>query len=494
MDSLDGLHVPHAMVLLRELEMQAHKVADPNRFVMDAVNMAGQDKIALPEIEDTLTPIGKRVAELNQSGQLSATLKIGDVKEELAQLSEEEVLEALDEVANRGHSVKDPTGYWKFKLKVRLALQTAAVKVEPVETEKGRKAHFVPRSRAPVAESVVSSKVEHDENEVEEPLEEAQEEEPEAEEEFEVELERREDEDETVQELDFNHEDEDVRSAHQDNEDEAWNWEEDGEDVEQSEWAYETVTVAKQKHNQALREHNPKVAFAAGAAGVEGSRHTTQHKKLTRVVGGVKGCNKLVPKRPDYPDIVKKESEQLFPTGEDKADLESNKDFTVFSQATRYATEQGKAKSVLPLSPQEKLLQVRTLALKHGLHLDEFCLKSLARLPFHKAKDMIDDVLLGGRNRTGVSNPSRYLTQGIQRMTVGLGVEQGLAMEMAVSLGLVLNNDALDELASIPRKEWQAILRGMAKDPEAKKLPMTFVRREVLKCRARLDARPFPGP
>lgn len=295
-DSLDGLHVPHAMVLLRELEMQAHKVADPNRFVMDAVNMAGQDKIALPEIEDTLTPIGKRVAELNQSGQLSATLKIGDVKEELAQLSEEEVLEALDEVANRGHSVKDPTGYWKFKLKVRLALQTAAVKVEPVETEKGRKAHFVPRSRAPVAESVVSSKVEHDENEVEEPLEEAQEEEPEAEEEFEVELERREDEDETVQELDFNHEDEDVRSAHQDNEDEAWNWEEDGEDVEQSEWAYETVTVAKQKHNQALREHNPKVAFAAGAAGVEGSRHTTQHKKLTRVVGGVKGCNKLVPK------------------------------------------------------------------------------------------------------------------------------------------------------------------------------------------------------
>merc|ERR1712066_662125 len=146
----------------------------------------------------------------------------------------------------------------------------------------------------------------------------------------------------------------------------------------------------------------------------------------------------------------------------------------------------------MPITPQEKLIQIKNLATKHGLQLDQLCLKSLARLPFFKAKDMIDDVVLGGRDRRGVRNPSRYLTIGCQKMTGGLGVEQGLAMELGVSLGVGLNNEALDELASIPRKEAHAIIRELAVNPEACGEPLDFICTEVLKCRAQLDARPWP--
>merc|ERR1712039_789584 len=122
---------------------------------------------------------------------------------------------------------------------------------------------------------------------------------------------------------------------------------------------------------------------------------------------------------------------------------------------------------------------------------DELCIKSLARLPFYRVKDLIDDVLLGGRNRTGVANPSRYLTLGVQRMAVGLGVEQGIAMELAVGLGVVLNNDALDELASIPRKEAHGIIRHLAGNSEARAEPMAFIQVEVEKVRAQMEAKPF---
>merc|ERR1712183_398954 len=144
--------------------------------------------------------------------------------------------------------------------------------------------------------------------------------------------------------------------------------------------------------------------------------------------------------------------------------------------------------SSMPITPQEKMVQVRNLAKKCGLELDELCLKGLARLPFYRAKDMIDDVLLGGRNRQGVSNPSRYLTLGVQRAVVGLGVEQGIAMELAVGLGVVLNNDALDELASIPRKESHGIIRELANNSEARVEPMIFIQAEVEKCRESLEA------
>merc|ERR1712007_107484 len=147
--------------------------------------------------------------------------------------------------------------------------------------------------------------------------------------------------------------------------------------------------------------------------------------------------------------------------------------------------------SRLPVTPQEKLVQVRNLAIKCGLNLDELCLKNLARLPFYRARDMIDDVLLGGRNRTGVTNPSRYLTLAVQKLAVGLGVEQGIAMELAVSLGVVLNNDALDELASIPRKDSHSIIRMLAKDAESRQDPIGFIQSEVQKIRAQMEATPF---
>ncbi|CAL1150379.1 unnamed protein product, partial [Cladocopium goreaui] len=87
-----------------------------------------------------------------------------------------------------------------------------------------------------------------------------------------------------------------------------------------------------------------------------------------------------------------------------------------------------------------------------------------------------------GRDRQGVRNPSRYLNNRVEKLTVPLGVEQGIAMELAVSLGVVLNNDALDELASIPRKESHAIIRELAKGSHGSD-PMSYVMEEVYKCR-----------
>jgi len=148
-------------------------------------------------------------------------------------------------------------------------------------------------------------------------------------------------------------------------------------------------------------------------------------------------------------------------------------------------------KSDLPVTPQEKMVKVRDLAVKLGLHLDTIALKSLARIPFYRARDLLDEVMLGGRNRQGVSNPSRYITVNVQKQSIGLGVEQGIAMELAVSIGVVLNNEALDELASIPRKESHAIIRELSRNADVRKEPMQFIRAEVLKCRANLDAKPW---
>merc|ERR1712194_99772 len=145
----------------------------------------------------------------------------------------------------------------------------------------------------------------------------------------------------------------------------------------------------------------------------------------------------------------------------------------------------------LPITPQEKIVQVRNLALKEGLNFDDQALKSLARLPFYRAKDLIDEVLLGGKNRTGVNNPSRYVTLGVQRMSLGLGVEQGLAMEFAGSVGVVLNNEALDELASLPRKQAHAIIREVSMSEEARASPITYIKAQVAQSRATAEARPF---
>jgi len=200
-----------------------------------------------------------------------------------------------------------------------------------------------------------------------------------------------------------------------------------------------------------------------------------------RVVGGLTGYSQLVPKRAQDPtkkagqgSIVKSEFFEDVPEAEPvPAPILPSKPMA------------------MPITPQEKLIQIKNLADKHGLQLDQLCLKSLARLPFFKAKDMIDDVILGGRDRKGVRNPSRYLTIGCQKMTSGLGVEQGISMELAVSLGVVLNNDCLDELACIPRKQSQAIIREISQNEEARQEPIKFIMTEVMKCRAQMDARPW---
>lgn len=154
--------------------------------------------------------------------------------------------------------------------------------------------------------------------------------------------------------------------------------------------------------------------------------------------------------------------------------------------------ESASSRSGLGATSDEKQAECRSYALKQGLRLDAESLKALSRLPFFKAKDIVEECALGGKTRQGISNPSRYITLACERMSGGLGVEQGLAMELAVSLGVVLNNDALDELASIPRKESHSIIREVSRNSEARNAPIDFIQAEVWKCRMSLDARPFP--
>jgi len=61
-----------------------------------------------------------------------------------------------------------------------------------------------------------------------------------------------------------------------------------------------------------------------------------------------------------------------------------------------------------------------------------------------------------------------------------------LAMELAISVGVVLNNEALEQLASIPRKEAHQIIREVARDETARQNPVEFIRSEVLKLQAQM--------
>ncbi|CAJ1344150.1 unnamed protein product [Effrenium voratum] len=178
-----------------------------------------------------------------------------------------------------------------------------------------------------------------------------------------------------------------------------------------------------------------------------------------RVVGGLTGYRQLVPARATAQrsyEGVKQEPESSVP---------------------KPAPVSG-ASSRLPITPQE--------AWKRKLQLNEESLKGLSRLPFYRAKDLIEEVILGGRKRQGVNNPSRYIINAVQKLSVGL-VPQGIAMELAVSLGVVLNNDALDELASIPRQESHGIIRELARNPALRGDPMQYIQQEVSKCRDQMD-------
>jgi len=121
-EPLDNLKVPHAMVLLRELEMQGQKVSDPTEWIQQAVQQAGGDHIDIAEELHGASAVEEKIAELNQSGQLAASIVTEEVKDGLDRLPEEDALGLLQEVLGRGRSVKNPTAFIRFKLKARLAV------------------------------------------------------------------------------------------------------------------------------------------------------------------------------------------------------------------------------------------------------------------------------------------------------------------------------------------------------------------------------------
>ncbi|CAE7723335.1 unnamed protein product, partial [Symbiodinium pilosum] len=109
------------MVLLRELEMQGNKVADPTDFIRRAVEQAGGDEIDLPDGAGQ-TAVADRIQELNDAGTLASPIDAATVVHGLERLPEEDALGLLQEVADKGGSVKNPTAYIRFKLKARLAV------------------------------------------------------------------------------------------------------------------------------------------------------------------------------------------------------------------------------------------------------------------------------------------------------------------------------------------------------------------------------------
>lgn len=678
-DTLDSLRVPHAMVVLRELEMQGAKIANPTEYIKRTVGLAGQDEIKMPFLE-TDSLIYRQIKELNNSGMLAAPIDADELCSDLARLPEDSALQLLQEVADKGTSVKDPTGYVRFKLKAKLAslgndlqapaddgtkilkriewlndygglsqdidyskvssvlekvgLKNAMTVLQELEDQRevvGNPTNFILTSarssrqrpgttpQRPVTRSQTSAPatpprespatplqslndfmaflkksglkrpvrlteiasaldalgakrasrilkemkelrlglddpvsyikaaaqryrpaVKHEEGVSRQPedvddvskltsrlnwlnqfaglskpiaidevvgalyclgvpqsmailrgLQERASGVPDATRYIKQAVQRAnmasvtgqvKDEDEEPEDEEdlaaFEDEDEEPEEQAEDDPYEAQNEVEEEEEVDVGE-GDEDLEEIEEEEFAPVNKSSKKLSVAAGIAA---AKNAAKRNAPKRVVGAVTGYSKLVPTRPNYSRQVVKE-EMLEPKEEDE-------------QEQKQAEPKSKpsSTSTVFLTPQEKILQVRDYALKHELYLDEHCLKLMARLPFYRTKDMIDDVLLGGRNRKGVSNPSRYLTGAVQKISVGLGVEQGLAMELAVSLGVVLNNDALDELACIPRKDSQAIIRELARNPDGRDDPLGFIKAEVLKCRAAMDARPFPGP
>ncbi|CAK0865132.1 unnamed protein product [Prorocentrum cordatum] len=133
-DILDGLKVAHAMVLLRELEVQAHRIDDPTEYIRKTASLAGEDDVHIPLV-DQGSSIAQRVAQLNESGVLARAIEVKDVGEDLARLGDEAAMQLLREVELKGSSVKDPTGFLKFKLKAKLATLSGATLEEVVDDE-----------------------------------------------------------------------------------------------------------------------------------------------------------------------------------------------------------------------------------------------------------------------------------------------------------------------------------------------------------------------
>lgn len=645
-DILDGLRVAHAMVLLRELEVNAGTVEDPTDFIKKQVGASGMDDVKLPVVGgDENSTILQRVALINQNGTLAAPIDCNDVGEDLGRISERDAMQILDDIESKGKSVKDPTGYIKFKLKAKLAALGTNLEEQGDDSTKILKRIewlndyggllkdidfnrvSVPLSSAGIDHAMtVLKELEDKRSSITNPtsfimgaIASAASKGPAAVPQRSTGVVRgtggtgesslatlsslvdllsrrvkktvkltdvagaldalgpdalrvlRE-----MQEKGLGLDDpvSYIRAKAARYSQATASRDEDGEEDEiakltkRIQWLNKFGGLAKPIHAKEvlgafyclgvpqsmaiLRELQEKgarvpdptkyikisIQQANGIIGTAAKEELPEEeddmmdeaaaladdyeeedadmlaeaaaladdyedeewkeaaaapfksgkKGVTRVVGGLTGATRLVPPRAEAgrtrgPGVVKEEMEEN--QADDDATPEEKK------KAEKAAAASSSRASAMPITPQEKMLQCRNLAKKCGLDLDELCLKGLARLPFYKVKDLIDDVLLGGRNRTGVSNPSRYLTLQVQKMVVGLGVEQGIAMEMAVGLGVVLNNDALDELASIPRRDSHAIIRELSKNSDARLEPMSFIQAEVERIRASMESKPF---
>ncbi|CAE7454121.1 unnamed protein product, partial [Symbiodinium sp. CCMP2592] len=418
--ALEALGTKRAMRILREMREKGLGLDDPVSYIKAAAQRHGftavKAEAAEPETAEDVDDVSRltsRCKWLNQFAGLAQPITIDEVIGALYCLGVPQSMSILRGLQERGASVPDPTRYIK---------------------------QAVQRANTLSAEAEDSSSRVKEEREVDSSLDA-----PWAEEEDEEEEEIFDWPDESEQANWWDDEDltSDFAAAVGDENDEAW-----------LDWSAAAEPAPKKPRTDASE--------AAAAAGRRAAARLAEKRDgPRRVVGSVTGYTQLVPSRAtvkrSYEGLVKQEIREKQEPEEEDA-VESRDEFTGVAAVSKA--------TLLPMSPQEKMVQVRNYASKHAVYLDEQCIKALSRLPFYRAKDLIEEVLLGGRQRQGVSNPSRYLMAAVKKMSVGLGVEQGIAMEMAVSLGVVLNNDALDELASIPRQESHAIIRELAQNEE----------------------------
>jgi len=433
--ALDNLGSQRAFAVLQEMQERGLGLDDPVTYIRAASNRSraanAVNKTESVELDD-VGKIAKRLNWLNQFGGLSKKINNDEVIGALYCLGIPQSMAILRGLQEKGKKVADPTSY------VKNAVQRAnGVRISSVKQEMGAEA---------AGEEAYDEEDDEEEEEVEQD-EDAGEagEEQEAEDEEEIEAEA-----EMGEEADADAEENDTGDLGM-------------EEEEPDELAADAGMDGADESMDGMEDSSLEAAL--GLQSTPKVRAKTELGEM-RVVGALTGYKKLVPTRQSYKS-------------------------TTLGADDKGTPEQPKKAVVLPPTPQEKLVQIRELALKSNLNLDQACLKNLARLPYAKAKDLIDDVMLGGRDRRGVSNPSRYLMIGVSKAIVGLGVEQGLAMELAVSLGVVLNNDSLDELACIPRKESHSIIRELSRDDDARVDPVRFIANEVMKCRAQYDARPW---
>jgi len=455
---------PRATVVLKEMQEKGLGLDDPVQYINAAAFRAERDQAKYQRggEEDDVQKLTRKLNWLNQFGGLAETIKLEEVVGALYCLGIPQSMAILKGLQEKGSKVKDPTWY------IKAAVQRA----NGVTAKLGVKAEL----------GVKGEEEDEDEEEFDAAMEEDAEDEEaaEADEYPEVEgdgLNEGEAEDEeylagvTAEMEAANAE---AREELEEMGDEAWIEAIPAAKVPMLRKGSAKPKAPSQPQVRAMmQEKDHRTSYFPTTAPKEAEEEEQpKPSNVKRVVGTVTGFNKLIPHE------AKKER-KLPPKPMDYAE-----------EAPRASVPAGTA--ALPITPQEKMAQVRNLAMKVGLSFDDNALKALARLPFYRAKDLIDEVLLGGKNRRGVNNPSRYVCLGVQRMSLGLGVEQGIAMELAVSVGVVLNNEALDELASIPRKDSHALIREISKSEEAKADPIGFIRMEVRRLREAADARPFP--